>query len=55
MKNEEQTRAKKKLKRNFFREAMTRGLHLEYKRQLSERIKRGIQRKKLSTLGKIAM
>jgi hypothetical protein len=55
MKNKEQAEAKKKLKRNFFREAMTRELNLEYRRQLSERIKRGIQRKKLSTLGKVAM
>jgi len=55
MKNEEQTQAKKKLKRNFFREVVTRELNLEYRRQLSERIKRGIQRKKLSTLSKIAM
>ncbi len=55
MKNQEQTKAKRKLKRNFFREAMTRELNLEYRRQLSERIKRGIQRKKLSTLGKVAM
>jgi hypothetical protein len=55
MKKQEQTKAKRKLKRNFFREAMTRELNLEYRRQLSESIKRGIQRKKLSTLGKVAM
>lgn len=49
MNNKEQKEARKKLKRNFFREAMTRELYLEYKRQLSKSIKRGIQRKKLST------
>lgn len=55
MKNKEQAGAKRKLNRNFFREAMTRELNLEYRRQLSESIKRGLQRKKLSTSGKVAM
>lgn len=55
MKNKEQAGAKRKLKRNYFREAMTRELNLEYRRQVSERIKRGIQRKKLCTTGKVAM
>lgn len=39
----------KKLKRNFFMEAMDRKLDEEYKRQLSVRIKEGIRRKKMST------
>ncbi len=53
--NKEKQNAKRKLKRNFFREAMTRELNLEYRRQLSERIKQGIRRKKLFTDDKVAM
>lgn len=55
MKNKKQTQAKRKLKRNYFREAMIREIDLEYRRQLSEQIKKGIQRKKLLTSGKVAM
>ena len=53
MKHKEQQKAVRKLKRNFFREAMIREFDLEYRRQLSDSIKRGIQakreREKLST------
>ena len=50
MKNtKEQQEAKRKLNKNFFREEMIRELDLQYRRQLSDSIKRGILRKKLST------
>lgn len=39
----------KKLKRNFFMEAMIREIDLEYKRQLSKGVKETLARKKLST------
>lgn len=50
--NKEQREAERKLKINFFREAIIREFNLEYKKQLSESIKRGTARKKLSTYGK---
>ena len=39
----------KKLKRNFFMEAMVRELDEEYKRQLSKGMKEVLARKKMST------
>jgi hypothetical protein len=39
----------KKLKRNFFQEAMLRELDLEYRRAVSAHTKRAIAKKKLST------
>ena len=47
--NKKEQDTSRKLKRNFFREAMIRELNLEYRRQLSEHIKQGMRRKKLST------
>ena len=55
MQNKKQTQAKRKIKRNFFQEAVIRELNLGYRRQRSEQIKRGIQRKKLLTSGKVAL
>ena len=48
-KNKEQQKAKRKLRRNFFNEAVMRELAQEHSRQLSESIKRGIRAKSLST------
>lgn len=48
-KNKEERDAVRKLRRNFFHEAMIRELDLEYKKQLAESIKRGIARKRLFT------
>ena len=39
----------KKLSRNFFMEALARELDEECKKQVSERIKEGIRKKKMST------
>jgi hypothetical protein len=49
MKQNEQKKAMKKLKRNFFQEAMIRELDLEYKRAVSEHTKRAVAKKKFST------
>jgi hypothetical protein len=49
MKKKEQRKAMRKLKRNFFQEAMIRELDLEYRRALSAHTKRAIAKKKLST------
>lgn len=48
MKDLDQQKAKRKLKRNTFREALLQELNLEYRKQLSQSIKRGMARKKLS-------
>jgi len=55
MKNKHQKEAKRKLRRNFFREAMIREQNLEHKKQISENIKSGIKNKRLSTKSKVAM
>lgn len=41
-----QEQAKKLLKRNFFLEALKRELALEYRKQMSENIKRSLRNKK---------
>ena len=46
MKDIKQQRAIKKLRRNFFQEAMIKEIDLEYRRQLSDSVKRGIRAKR---------
>ena len=51
--NQKQQQSKRLLTKNFFMEAMKRELELEYKRQLSDRIKQALARKKLSTFKRL--